>query len=360
MDRLKHLKDYKYRGTDNSIASRFILTPIHSRLLCLVPLWMAPNVLTLLGFLCALIGATLTIVTDCTLAVQKHPTVFLINGLLILAYQALDSLDGKQARRLGMSSPLGQLFDHGCDMFVSVFVCIMLSSALSLGTGFGFLLTVVSFLTTYFVCCVEEYYLDEFYLGYVNGPSEGILAAVAVHIFSFMYGPSFFAKVLQHKVHKVPLVVLLNCTLIAATFLCSTFSILRNRLHSTKRDVVSTILNGYLILISTVLNAFHDYFQPTANFYFLVATCTFIMAKLTLNILYAHLRKARVEETDIGYRMYVFSAPLLQVVPVNRGLFVLVFGLAVYLYVDRAVFVVHEICDYLKIECFRVKHKKSE
>lgn len=30
-------------------------------------------------------------------------------------YQTMDAVDGKQARRTGTSSPLGQLFDHGCD-----------------------------------------------------------------------------------------------------------------------------------------------------------------------------------------------------------------------------------------------------
>ena len=29
----------------------------------------------------------------------------------------LDEMDGKQARRTGNSSPLGLLFDHGCDAF---------------------------------------------------------------------------------------------------------------------------------------------------------------------------------------------------------------------------------------------------
>jgi ethanolaminephosphotransferase len=28
-----------------------------------------------------------------------------------------DEMDGKQARRTGNSSPLGMLFDHGCDAF---------------------------------------------------------------------------------------------------------------------------------------------------------------------------------------------------------------------------------------------------
>ena len=33
----------------------------------------------------------------------------------LFAYSTLDNMDGKQARRVGASSPLGLLFDHGCD-----------------------------------------------------------------------------------------------------------------------------------------------------------------------------------------------------------------------------------------------------
>ena len=30
---------------------------------------------------------------------------------------------GMQARRTGTSSPLGELFDHGCDAWATVFIC---------------------------------------------------------------------------------------------------------------------------------------------------------------------------------------------------------------------------------------------
>ena len=33
----------------------------------------------------------------------------------ISTYLNMDAIDGKQARRTGTSSPLGELFDHGCD-----------------------------------------------------------------------------------------------------------------------------------------------------------------------------------------------------------------------------------------------------
>ncbi len=39
----------------------------------------------------------------------------ILAGLCLFAYQSLDAIDGKQARRTGSATPLGELFDHGCD-----------------------------------------------------------------------------------------------------------------------------------------------------------------------------------------------------------------------------------------------------
>ncbi|EFH38435.1 hypothetical protein ARALYDRAFT_333426 [Arabidopsis lyrata subsp. lyrata] len=41
--------------------------------------------------------------------------VHFAHGLLLFLYQTFDAVDGKQARRTNSSSPLGELFDHGCD-----------------------------------------------------------------------------------------------------------------------------------------------------------------------------------------------------------------------------------------------------
>lgn len=53
-------------------------------------------------------------------------------GLFI--YQSLDAIDGKQARRTNSSSPLGELFDHGCDSISTIFVA--LSACISAQLGF--------------------------------------------------------------------------------------------------------------------------------------------------------------------------------------------------------------------------------
>ncbi|MBP5977864.1 CDP-alcohol phosphatidyltransferase family protein, partial [Brasilonema sp. CT11] len=39
--------------------------------------------------------------------------IYLFSAACLFFYQTMDNLDGRQARRTGASSPLGQLFDHG-------------------------------------------------------------------------------------------------------------------------------------------------------------------------------------------------------------------------------------------------------
>lgn len=48
--------------------------------------------------------------------------VYFFTATMMFIYQTLDAVDGKQARRTNNSTPLGQLFDHGCDAF-TVLLC---------------------------------------------------------------------------------------------------------------------------------------------------------------------------------------------------------------------------------------------
>lgn len=69
-------------------------------------------------------------------------------GLFI--YQSLDSIDGKQARRTSSQSPLGELFDHGCDSISTVFVALSACITVRLGFYPKWMFFQVS---VQFVCC---------------------------------------------------------------------------------------------------------------------------------------------------------------------------------------------------------------
>lgn len=90
-----------------------------------LPMWMAPNLVTMLGTV-IMISTTLVQLYFAPRLEEPCPTwVYLLSALGLFLYQTLDALDGKQARRTGASSPLGQLFDHGTlPCFASLQVCI--------------------------------------------------------------------------------------------------------------------------------------------------------------------------------------------------------------------------------------------
>lgn len=111
---LEHIFRHKYVPGHCTYLDNY-LNPSWAYLTSLLPPWLAPNAVTTLGGLhCAVMYAVMwhyspnfnSVVPDWTL---------LLCGYCTIAYYTLDCMDGKQARRTGTSSPLGQLFDHGFD-----------------------------------------------------------------------------------------------------------------------------------------------------------------------------------------------------------------------------------------------------
>jgi hypothetical protein len=63
-EQLQNLRNYKYSGVDKSFVSRYILQPYWNRLVQLFPLWVAPNLITLIGFCCILINLATVLAYD--------------------------------------------------------------------------------------------------------------------------------------------------------------------------------------------------------------------------------------------------------------------------------------------------------
>lgn len=63
--------------------------------------------------------------------------VYLLSAFSVWIYCQLDCIDGKQARRTKTSSPLGQLFDHGCDALSVNLLLANISVTLSIPCGWA-------------------------------------------------------------------------------------------------------------------------------------------------------------------------------------------------------------------------------
>uniref|UniRef100_A0A915EDY2 Uncharacterized protein n=1 Tax=Ditylenchus dipsaci TaxID=166011 RepID=A0A915EDY2_9BILA len=89
-------------------------------------------------------------------------------AFLLLCYgngsMTLDATDGKQARRTNSSSPLGELFDHGCDSCSQVLVTLNICYAMQLGTDRYMVLLVSVVAVLLFYCahwatyCTDDCY----------------------------------------------------------------------------------------------------------------------------------------------------------------------------------------------------------
>jgi ethanolaminephosphotransferase len=103
-------------------------------------------------------------------------------------YSTFDNVDGKQARRTGSSSPLGELFDHGCDAINCSFAAILQSTAVGLGHSKASVMLYGIAMLGFYLSTAEEYHTGVLYLGYVNAPTEGVILSCIIFILSGIYG----------------------------------------------------------------------------------------------------------------------------------------------------------------------------
>ena len=109
-----------------------------------------------------------------------------------LIYRMLDEMDGKQARKTGNSSPLGLLFDHGCDSFTTSLITMMIMKVIQLGNSGLVLLVLLGSTQSFYFSTLEEYYTGGLFLGVGNGVTDGSAPIIALFIYCGLYGNNSF------------------------------------------------------------------------------------------------------------------------------------------------------------------------
>ncbi|KAH6853372.1 CDP-alcohol phosphatidyltransferase-domain-containing protein [Chaetomium sp. MPI-CAGE-AT-0009] len=193
-DALIHLKSYKYSAVDKSPISHYILRPYWNAFVELLPLWLAPNMVTLLGFMCILFNVGLLVVMMPDLEGPAPPWVYYSFAFGLFMYQTFDNVDGKQARRTGTSSGLGELFDHGIDSLNCTLASLLETAAMGLGTSKSGVFTALCPCLPMFFSTWETYHTHTLYLGVINGPTEGLLLACLFMVLSGYYGPAIWTE----------------------------------------------------------------------------------------------------------------------------------------------------------------------
>jgi len=104
----------------------------------------------------------------------------------------LDNADGKQARKTGSSSPLGLLFDHGCDAMNTFITGLSIFTVAQLGNSNYTIYATMIGMTTFYLATWEEFYVESLNLPIINGANEGIVIMIAIYIASAIGGPGIW------------------------------------------------------------------------------------------------------------------------------------------------------------------------
>ena len=168
------LKEHKYAGCDEGIAYIYFWNPVANWLVQFLPETVAPNTLTLFGFIHTL-APVIVLIAVCGPEFDGDvPSWFcFFQTWCFFAYRMLDEMDGKQARKTKNSSPLGLIFDHGCDAFSMGFQMIMLAKTMQIGNNQLMNWVMVSTYASFHFATLEEYYTGILYLPPLNPVSEG-------------------------------------------------------------------------------------------------------------------------------------------------------------------------------------------
>lgn len=334
-------------------------------------------------------------------------TIFLLNGCAMIIYQTLDNMDGKQARKTGTSSPLGLLFDHGCDAMNLILGSANWIAAMALIPGnfsdlsvgkedydniqskslisafFGgdailAYLLIFCPMIAFYVSTWEQYYTGTLILPPFNGPSEGLIMGASLSFVSFFLGPMFWQETslvdsviskmcdnnavtyycmpMQGRVRNMDLVVLAAVVSLVQEVVIKSCSVVRNFGVQSLRTLLP-----HLILVSSTLAIIRC--DPTI---FLRCPRTMmhlisgLFTEQTTQLMMDHMVE---EEFEVRNRWCLLPQFLLAVL-VTTGMsfstessdaFLLVYTTGLWAYLGFKIMIyIDEICTVLNIYCFDI------
>ncbi|XP_071452389.1 cholinephosphotransferase 1 isoform X5 [Hetaerina americana] len=211
---LRRLGEHEYHCASDSLLDPW-LNPWWSWLVTKVPLSVAPNTITIVGLAVNILTTLILIIYSPDAKAEAPRWAFFVCALGLFIYQSLDAIDGKQARRTGTSSPLGELFDHGCDSISTVFVAVSACISVQLGYYPTWM---------FFQCfCAMALFYCAHWQTYVSGKlrfgkvdvTEAQITIIFIHLISAVFGSSIWST-------KIPyLMVEIKLPMAVFTFMCA-------------------------------------------------------------------------------------------------------------------------------------------
>lgn len=299
----------------------------------------------------------------------------------------MDNVDGKQARRTGTSSGLGELFDHGIDSLNCTLASLLETAALGLGTSNAGIFTALIPCLPMFFSTWETYHTHTLYLGVFNGPTEGLILACLFMCMSGYYGPEMWTLPITdfvghhyffgyHELFGTKSVVDIWIPVVLATFFIAhmpgcVLNVVKAR-RANNLPVAPVFLEWTPIIIFTLsigawLYSPYSTLMKENRLVLFCVTMAFVFGRMTTKIILAHLTKQPFPMWTVMLAPLIGGAVLgnlprlgLPMVSVAFELWYLraylVFALIVYF--RWAFLVIGRICEFLGINCLTIPHAK--
>jgi phosphatidylglycerophosphate synthase len=163
------------RAVDYGILFRVYERTVFAWAVHLLPIRLRPNVITIVGQCCAVLGALAA-----AAAVAGRPYLYPVSALLLIGFLFADNLDGMHARRTGQVSRAGELLDHGLDGIASI--SSLLTVGLIMRVHGSFLVVLACLGTLAFVAAYWEQYRTGLLVCPRIGQSEGFTALAVMEL----------------------------------------------------------------------------------------------------------------------------------------------------------------------------------
>lgn len=274
---------------------------------------------------------------------------------------------GKQARRTNTSSPLGELFDHGCDSISTVFVAISTCASVQLG-HYPTLM--------FFECfCVFALFYCAHWQTFVSGTlhfgkidvTEAQVAIMCIHSLSGYFGPEIWR---MRTMGFEPWYLIVGMTLLTGVLVVTDFITTirkggcgKNGSTIAGTSIISPILPFILVMFPAYVISRMSQSGIYENHPILyIMTFGLLISKVTNRLVVAHMTKSEMNWFDkglIGPLMMILNQYFNEFIPEYLVLWLallwIIFDLCMY-----CMLVCLEICKHLKIKLFKIPFNKRK
>ncbi|EJW86509.1 CDP-alcohol phosphatidyltransferase [Wuchereria bancrofti] len=371
---MNRLREHKYSAVDISWLDEYCMKRFWEYVVRFYPMWISPNVITISGFFINLVTVLILACFSYDAKVAASSWAYFQAALGVFLYQTLDATDGKQARRTGSSSPLGELLDHGCDAMSQVLVTLNICYAMLLGQERYMVLFVTVLSVVLFYCAHWSTYctgrlkfaklkkIVTMFCFCRFDVTEAQMTILVVLLMTSIFGTGFWTEKFLHisLKHVAIFISSLMCMSQIGDYLVDVVTEGVGKNGSTVAD--TSVLSPLIPLLMMITPFCMIYSKSVTAVYddhiTLFTLCLgAVSTKATMRLILAHMSRSELAMWD-----WIYLSPLMMMLnqyydmPLDE--FYLLLCATVYAYASLSLYcvmIIRQLCAHLRVYCFSLK-----